>query len=384
MQFLRDIGRIAAEEFHILHAVACSVHLGISNGLRHDLGTDDFSRLLRHDLRDSAGAAVEIQHQLLTGELRVIHSTVVKLLRLIAVDLIERRYRQSEREAAEGIHDGIFTPESAVRIAENRVAAAGIGAQHHAHRLRYRLAQHVYQFGFMRQFLAVDQQADETLTAGIGSYIQVAQQALPGFLIVTLHGKATNVLPHGLSSGIGLGLLNQALRRLHHVVGTGAIETHLAVSGDGILTLVAVTQRIVGTDDFLHLHGAAAQTGQSILHSLTLGNQLLDVVHVAKIAAATLTVVGAIRLAAVFRGCIHRHHFAEGGIFQHLQHQNVANFTADSTVDKDYLTVNAGNAQSFGGISFDGGAIYFVLLQSSHGHSPLCFIEKTSRQRLPV
>ena len=100
--------------------------------------------------------------------------------------------------------------------------------------------------------------------------------------------EATLMLVAAIGGSVGFPLLDKAALRLHHLMGAGTVKAHLAVGGDGILALVAVAQRLIGTDDLLHLHAAAAQAGQGVLHPLALGAKLLGVVHVTEVAAAAL------------------------------------------------------------------------------------------------
>ena len=179
------------------------------------------------------------------------------------------------------------------------------------------------------------------------------------------------ILPQGRRQCIRLRLLKEAVLHLHHLMAAGPIKAHPAVGGHRVLALIAVAQGLCGAQNFLHGHVAAAQSGQGILNPLALGPQLLGVVQMAEVAAAAAAIVGTVRLLPVGGGAMAQDRLAEGHVFQHLHHQNVAVLAPDGVVDEHHLPVDAGHAQPLAGVALDGTAVYMIFLQCGHSGPPL-------------
>ena len=88
-QLDRDVGGVAAEEFHIGNAVCPGVLPGVLHRRGHDLCADEFLCPVRHGQGDGAGPAVQIQHQLRSGKPGVVHRPAVQHLRLLPVHLVK-------------------------------------------------------------------------------------------------------------------------------------------------------------------------------------------------------------------------------------------------------------------------------------------------------
>ena len=162
---------------------------------------------------------------------------------------------------------------------------------------------------------------------------------------------------------VRLGLLDEAGAQIRYLVGPGPVKAHFPVGRHRVLALVAVVQRFRRTQNLLHLHTAAAQAGQGILHPLAFGPQLLGVVHMPEGTAAALAVVGAIRLPAVGRDGFPCHRLAEGCVFQHLHHQNVAHLACYGIVDEYHLAADTGDAQALAGVAQDFGSVNLIFHQ---------------------
>ena len=150
----------------------------------------------------------------------------------------------------------------------------------------------------------------------------------------------------------------------------GLVEPHLPIGGHGVLALVAVVQGLFRAQNFLHRHLRAADTGQGVLDPGTLGPQLLVIGHMPEIAAAAAAIIRTVRLPPGGRRLCQGGDLAEGGVFQHLHHQNVAGLAPDGPVDEHHLAVYAGDAQALAGIAVDMGAVNAVFLQSGHKRPP--------------
>lgn len=322
-------------------------------------------------LRDGACAAVQIHRQLRTGETGELQRLAVQHLCLGVVHLIKRRHRQPDRPTAQHVRQSALPPKSAVAIPQNGVAGAGIDPQHHAHGLWCRLTQQGHQFRLVGEAFAVHQQAHKALVFTVAPHIQVPHQPPAGGLVVSRHMILRQILPQGRRQCIRLRLLEEAVLHLHHLMAAGPIKAHPAVGGHRVLALIAVAQGLCGTQDFLHGHVAAAQSGQGILNPLALGPQLLGVVQMAEVAAAAAAIVGTVRLLPVGGGAMAQDRLAEGHVFQHLHHQNVAVLAPDGVVDEHHLPVDAGHAQPLTGVALDGTAVYMIFLQCGHSGPPL-------------
>ena len=197
------------------------------------------------------------------------------------------------------------------------------------------------------------------------------QQAPASGLVIRLHLKPGDIVPHRLSQGIGLRLLDETVLHIHHLVAAGPVKAYLPRQGNGVNALVPVVQGLLRPQDLLHGDLRAADAGQCVLHPGTLGPELLLIGHMPEVAAAAAAVIGAVRRPAG-RGGLHQGgDLAEGGVFQHLHHQNVADLPPDGPVDEHHLAVYPGNAQALAGIAVDMGAVNAVFFQSGHKRPPL-------------
>ena len=57
---------------------------------------------------------------------------------------------------------------------------------------------------------------------------------------------------------------------------------------------------------------------------------------------------------------------AEGHVFQHLHHQNVAVLAPDGVVDEHHLPVDAGHAQPLAGVALDGEGDKLIFSGADH------------------
>ena len=281
------------------------------------------------------------------------------------VHLIKRRHGEPERQAAELVFERVRAPERAVPLAKDGVAAARIDAEHHADAVRYGAAQPPDQLLLMRQALAVCEHADKALAPAVRADIEVPQQAAPRLFVVGRDGKIAHIVPQRRGGGVRLRLLDQAVLNIDDVVRPRAVEADLS-RGDRVLALVAVIERIRRAEDLLDLDVAPAEPRERVLHALSLGPELLTVAQVAEVTPAAAAIVGAVRLTAFRRRLKQLCHLAEGGVFEHLHHQNAAQLPPDGPVDKHDLPVDARDAESLAGIALDARGIDVVFLQCGH------------------
>ena len=222
----------------------------------------------------------------------------------------------------------------------------------------------------MGQALSVHQQAHQGFPGAAGADVQVPQQAPAGGLVVGGHLEPGDIVPQGLGQGVGLRLLDETVLHMHHLVAAGPVEPHLPRRGNGVNALVAVVQGLFRAQNFFHRHLRAADTGQGVLDPGPLGPQLLVIGHMPEVAAAAAAIIRTVRLPPGGRRLCQGGDLAEGGVFQHLHHQNVAGLAPDGPVDEHHLAVYPGDAQALAGIAVDMGAVNAVFLQSGHKRPP--------------
>ena len=136
--------------------------LVFNGGIDH-LDANDGFRLLCEAKCNCAGAAIQIQNGFFTFEICCRQSFLIQYFRLITVDLIERSRRNSESQTAQDIFNCIFAPQNLGSVAQNGIAFSGVEIDAdggHA----VELGQLCNQELFLRNILAVDDQADHNLT----------------------------------------------------------------------------------------------------------------------------------------------------------------------------------------------------------------------------
>ena len=115
-QFQSRLACVAAEKFRVFDAVSPGIFLGIQHCLLHHLHADDLAGGFCHAQRDGAHTAVQVQHQVIFGNLRLGNGGFVEPLGLVVVHLVERPGRQAEGKTAEGIFDVTWAVEDFVFI----------------------------------------------------------------------------------------------------------------------------------------------------------------------------------------------------------------------------------------------------------------------------
>ena len=115
-QLRRQPGGIAAQELHVLHAVAAGAVLRVPDSLRHDLAADDVPGPAGQHLGDGTRTAVQVHRQLPAGESGILQGLFVQTLGLVVVHLVKRRHRQPQLQSAEGIRQIVPAPEGPVPI----------------------------------------------------------------------------------------------------------------------------------------------------------------------------------------------------------------------------------------------------------------------------
>ena len=192
-------------------------------------------------------------------------------------------------------------------------------------------------------------------------------QALAGGLIVGGDFVTAHPLPHRLGGAVGCLRLDQAPVNGHHLVGPGLEKADGAVSPYRVLALVAVVLRIFGPQDLLHLQVQPADAGQSVLHPLALGPQLLRVGQVPVGASAAPARIGAVRLHAVRRGGMDLHDLPGAGGLHHPGDAEVHLFPPDGVRHKHHRAAYPGDAQALAGVAVNHRSIDLPFFQWFHG-----------------
>ena len=119
--------RVGTEKTRVLNAVGGGVCLRVTDGVGNDLHADELFAVLRHGQSDRAGAAVQVEQDFAAGQSGVGLRLRVKALRLPAVDLPERKRRDTEAQAAQFVLDRAAAIGDAVFAAENDVCFFSVG-----------------------------------------------------------------------------------------------------------------------------------------------------------------------------------------------------------------------------------------------------------------
>ena len=127
---------IGAEEFGVFDAVAAGVVFGVFNGLGHYLHAQDLSGLSGHGQGDGTHAAVEVQDQVVLGDVCQGDGGFVEPLGLVVVHLVERPGGEPEIQAAEGIFNEAGAVEGHKPVSQHGVAGLCIDAENQGGKAR--------------------------------------------------------------------------------------------------------------------------------------------------------------------------------------------------------------------------------------------------------
>ena len=125
--------------------------------------------------------------------------------------------------------------------------------------------------------------------------------------------------------------------------------------------------RVLRPQDLLHLQGKPADPGQSVLHPLALGPQLLRIGQVPVGAAAASARMGTLRLHAVRRWAADLHDLSGAGGFHHLRDPQVNLLPPDGMGHKHHRAVHPRDPQPVAGIAVDHRRINRSFFQCFHG-----------------
>lgn len=360
---------VAAEELRVGHAVAAGILLGVLDGLGHQLRADHAPGVPGQAQGDGADAAVQVQHRLPPGELGEVQGGGVQPLGLGPVDLEEGGHRQAEGQAAQRLLQPVPAPECAVVLAQDHVGVLGVPVEHHPRQGGDGLPEGIHQLPLPGQLAPVDHHAAQGLPRPVGPDVQVPHQALARGLVVGgnlvfLHppDKGPPQAGHRLR-------LKEAILHGQHLVAPGPVVAHqrpILAGGHGELHLVPIAQGVLRPQHRGHGEGQPAQPGQSVLHPLTLGPQLLGVGHVAILTAAAAGAQGTVRLHPIRRGGQALHPPAPGHVFLYLLQPDPPALPPDHVRDKHHPALQPRHPQSLGGVAGDVQGADSVFLPNLH------------------
>ena len=103
--------------------------LSAFNRFWYDLHTHQLPAVVYHRKADGAHAAVEVQQQVVRGELGILGRDAVELLSGQCVDLIERQGAQPDGDAAEGVFEVARAIQGGGLAAQNDIGIFGVDIQ---------------------------------------------------------------------------------------------------------------------------------------------------------------------------------------------------------------------------------------------------------------
>ena len=361
---------VGAEELRVVHPVPGGVGPGVLHCGGDHLRPDGPLCLPGHAQGDGADAAVQIQHRLLPGEPRKVQGPAVENLRLVPVHLVKRRHLQPEGQAAEGVLQIVPPPEGVAGLAQNHVGLVRVHRQHHPHQARLGGPEGLDQRVLVGQGFPVGDHRAEGFPRPVHPDVKVADEALVGLLVVSRNVIGLHPPLEGRpQTGGGQGL-EQAVRRVDHVVASRPEEAHPGAVSHGELDLVPVPVRLLGGVDHLHGPLPAADALEGVLDPAAFQLGFLLVGHVPQLAAAALGVLGAVGNLTMGGGLHHLCHPAPGGGLAHLQQLNPAQLPGQGPFHKDRLAVQPGHALAGAAVALHAQGVYLVFL-GCHGDCSL-------------
>ena len=159
-QGLGRLSRVAAEEPRILDAVLPGVLGGVFHCLPDNLHADYLLDLVGQAQSDGTGAAVEIQQDIVRGQLGKLPGNAVELLSAVVVDLIECHGGDVKPHATQGVGDMILSVDQPALFAEDHIGALPVDVEHDAGKFRELFGDAVDKLAAVWQFRAVENQAE--------------------------------------------------------------------------------------------------------------------------------------------------------------------------------------------------------------------------------
>ena len=300
---------------------------------------------------------------------------LIQPLGLGPVDLEKRRHRQPEGQAAQLLLQIVPAPQGAVFLSQDHIGVPGVEIQHHPYKARAHPAQSIHKLLLEGQAGPVDHQAAQSLVTAVGTHIQVPDQ--PGAVLLPIGGDLISLHPffHGPPQGGDGQGLEQAVRRIQHVVAAGAVIADgqpPLLLGHRELHLISIALRLLRPQHRGQFQLHAAHTLQRIGHPLALGLQLLGIGHVPELTAATPARQGTVGFQPLLGALQQLHSPGPGHVLRHLLQADGPALPPDGPRDKDHPALQPGHPHALGGVAGDLGGVdsIFLPVHAVHPLSP--------------
>ncbi len=244
-QLQRRLPRVAAEELRIVDVVAAGVIPGVLHRLGDYLHADDLSCRLRHDQRDGAHAAVQVQHCVRLGDLRLGNGQLIQMLGLAVIDLIKRAGGQAENKATQRILNIAGAVKRDKAVPQHGVPLPFVDGQYQGRKARD-LFQPIDQDFRMGKGFPVYYQAHQNLAGNSApADIDMPQKPLVGSLVINGDMKLVYITDNNIPNGVAFLREDPAAVHFHHVMGACPKESSVSPSlfdSNRVLGLVPVAK----------------------------------------------------------------------------------------------------------------------------------------------
>ena len=361
-----SLARVAAEEFRVFDAVAFGVVPGILHRLLHYLHTDDLPGRGGHGQGDGAHAAIQVKHQILLGNGRLVNGSLVEPLGLVVVHLVEGPGRQPEIQAAQGILNKTGTVKGDKFVPQHGVSLLGVHAEHQGSKARD-FFQPLHQLRYMGNPFAVTHQAHQDLSGHrTPADVDMAQKPFVGNFVIGGNVVLIYIIHNRILDCIRFPGENQTATVFHHVVGARPEEAGVGpalFAGNGVLGLVPVAVAGGGRQDGNFLQLLPCHPVQAGFHPVRFQPCFFRIIHVPEIAAAAELGHGALPAHPMGGFFQNLRDFSGGPGFPQAFNPYPHPFTDDGVGDKNGDAINVGNALALGGVIRDGGFVDLILFK---------------------
>ena len=285
---------IGAEEtalcgYGITHAG--SIGLGAFDGLRHDLHADELPAMVCHGQANGAHAAVEVQQQVIRGQLSIFCGNAIELLSGQSVDLIERQGAQLHRNAAEGVLDEPGAVQGVGLAAQNHIGVFGVDIDQDGGDIGKLRSQCAAKLLCVGQLCPGADQTDHDLAAvDTPAQKHMTHQPLARLLIVGLNVVGGKEIAEGIADLVQHIRLQLAVWAGNNAVGAPGVETDaglaVLITAHRELNLIAVAVDLGGGEGRQHGYIQPANAAESIGNAFALGAQFSGIIQMPQAAAA--------------------------------------------------------------------------------------------------
>ena len=347
---------------------AGGVGLGALDGFGHDLHAHQLPAPSHHGQADGTHAAVEVQQQVIRGQLGVLCGNAVQPLGGQRVHLVERQRPQLHRNPAERIFD-VARPVQGVGLgAQDHVGVFAVDIEQDGGNVRKLLPQTGAQRIGVGEVRASAHQTHHDLSAvRAPPQEDVPYQAPAGLFVVRLDAVFGKEPAQCIADVVEHAGLQFAVRAGHDAVSAPGVKANAGVTvlvqPYRELDLVAVAVHLRGGADVQHRHVQPTDAAEGIGNILLLGTQLGGVIQMPQAAAAAGSRHGTVHWNAVRRGGAQMVQNAKGVALAVLYDAHIGFVTGGGTRHKNGLAVRAvGHTAAVAGKPLDAQGQDLVLL----------------------